>query len=151
MELQSKAVWKDGMTFDTELEGFHLTIDADPEFGGRELGPRPKGLLLSSLIGCTAMDVIAILGKMRVTPESFEVSATGVLDDELPKAYRSITVHYTFRGRDLPENKLRRAVKLSEERYCGVRATLAPAVNIDSEIWVNGEQLQPEETDRMAG
>lgn len=151
MELQSKAVWKDGMAFDTELEGFHFTVDADEQFGGRHLGPRPKGLLLSSLIGCTAMDVIAILGKMRVKPDAFEVSADGVLDDELPKAYQSITVRYTFRGTDLPENKLRRAVQLSEERYCGVRATLAPVLEISSEIWVNGERLPAADADRMAG
>lgn len=150
MELQSKVTWTDGMTFDAELEGFHLTVDADPEFGGRGLGPKPKGLLLSALLGCTAMDVIAILGKMRITVDAFEVSATGTLDDELPKAYRAITLRYDFRGTDLPENKLRRAVQLSEERYCGVRATLVPTVSIGNEIWVNGERLA-EKIDRVAG
>lgn len=150
MELQSRVTWKDGMAFDTELEGFHLTVDADPEFGGRGLGPKPKGLLLSALLGCTAMDVIAILGKMRVTPDAFEVSAVGTLDDELPKAYRAITLRYDFRGPDLPAHKLRRAVQLSEERYCGVRATLAPVVDIKSEIWVNGERLA-DDADRLAG
>ena len=149
MELQSKVVWKDGMAFDTELEGFHFDIDADPEFGGRGLGPRPKGLLLSALLGCTAMDVIAILGKMRVTPRVFEVSAVGTLDDELPKAYRAITVRYEFRGDDLPENKLRRAVQLSEERYCGVRATLAPVLDLSTEIVVNGAVLAEEH--KLAG
>ncbi|HUH01317.1 MAG TPA: OsmC family protein [Kofleriaceae bacterium] len=150
MELQSKVTWTDGMAFDTELEGFHFTIDADAEFGGRGLGPRPKGLLLSALLGCTAMDVISILGKMRITVDGFEVSATGTLDDEMPKAYRSIVLRYDFRGTDLPENKLRRAVQLSEERYCGVRATLVPAVDIGNEIWVNGELLG-DSTGRLAG
>lgn len=138
MELSSTVVWRDGMAFDAELEGFHFTIDADEQFGGRNLGPRPKGLLATALIGCTAMDVIAILGKMRVAVDAFEVSADAVLTDEHPKTFTAITVRYAFRGADLPLGKLRRAVALSEERYCGVRATLAPVVELRHEIWVNG-------------
>jgi putative redox protein len=144
MELNSSVTWKDGMAFDAELEGFRFAIDADEQFGGRGLGPRPKGLLVTSLIGCTAMDVIAILGKMRVAPKTFEVTADAVLTDEHPKRYTRITVAYKLTGDDLPENKIRRAVQLSEERYCGVRATLAPVVEMDHEIWVNGELLSDE-------
>ena len=144
MEMQSTVVWTDGMAFDVELEGFHFAIDADAEFGGRGLGPKPKGLLLSSLIGCTAMDVIAILGKMRVVPATFEVSADSVLTDDHPKKFQTITLRYSFTGDDLPPNKVRRAVSLSEERYCGVRATLAPVVEIGHEIWVNGAPLADE-------
>jgi len=141
MELQSKVTWTDGMAFDAELEGFHFAIDADQEFGGRGLGPKPKGLLATALIGCTAMDVIAILRKMRVTPKTFAVSADAVLTDEHPKRYTSIVIRYELTGDDLPHDKLRRAVKLSEERYCGVRATLAPVVDMHHEIWLNGIRL----------
>lgn len=150
MQLQSTVVWKDGLAFDAELEGFHLTIDADEEFGGRNLGPRPKGLLLTSLIGCTAMDVIAILGKMRVEVDSFQVSSDGELADEHPKKFESVVVRYEFTGADLPERKLRRAVALSEQRYCGVRATLEPVVDMRHEIWVNGAQLSEEEPARKS-
>ncbi len=139
--LESKVVWRDGMAFDAHLDGFEFKIDADEQFGGRKLGPKPKGLLLTSLIGCTAMDVIAILGKMRVAPKSFEVTSAGTLVDEHPKKFERITLIYKFEGTELPEKKLRRAVSLSEERYCGVRATLVPAVEITSEIWVNGAKL----------
>jgi putative redox protein len=146
MELKSTVVWRDGMAFDAELEGHKFTIDADEQFGGRGLGPRPKGLLATALAGCTAMDVIAILGKMRVEVDSFEVSADATLTDEHPKKYQSITVRYSFTGDDLPAKKLRRAIALSEERYCGVSATIAPTVELVHEIFVNGVPLVEEDS-----
>ena len=141
MELYSKVTWKDGMAFEAELEGFRFAIDADAELGGRGLGPRPKGLLATALVGCTAMDVIAILGKMHVPVKGLEVSADAALGDEHPKKYESVVVRYAFTGEDLPAHKLRRAVSLSEERYCGVHATIASVVKTRHEIWVNGERL----------
>jgi putative redox protein len=139
--LQSKVSWKDGMAFEAELEGFRFGIDADPEFGGRGLGPRPKGLLLTALAGCTAMDVVAILGKMRLQPTRLQVSADGELADDHPKRYTTIVLRYEVEG-ELPPNKVDRAVRLSEERYCGVRTSLGPDVRVDSEIWLNGERLE---------
>ena len=89
--VESKVVWRDGMAFDAHLEGFEFIIDADEQFGGQGLGPKPKGLTLTSLIGCTGMDVIAILKKMRVEVEGFEVSSVGTLADEHPKKFERIT------------------------------------------------------------
>ena len=111
------------------------------QFGGEGRGPKPKGLTLASLAGCTAMDVQAILGKMRVETTAFHVDAAAELTEEHPKRFVSATLRYYFEGEDLPLPKLRRAVMLSEERYCGVRATLAPSVDIRSEIYVNGERM----------
>ena len=142
--MESKVVWTDGMAFEAQLEGSSFSIDADEKFGGRGLGPKPKGLLLTSLAGCTAMDVIAILKKMRVAVDHFEVTADGVLAEEHPKKFESIVITYRFEGEDLPIGKLQRAVQLSEERYCGVSATLAPAVELSSEIFVNGSPAHSE-------
>ena len=142
--MQSKVTWKDGMAFDVELDGFNMTIDATEEHGGRGLGARPKGLLLSSLGGCTAMDVISILRKMRAMPESFEVEVRGELRDEDPRSFTNIVVSYRFEGRELKASKIKRAIQLSEERYCGVSATLRPAVQLGHEIWINGEMLEDE-------
>jgi len=144
MDLETKVTWRDGMTFEAELGGFHLTLDADPKFGGRGLGPKPNGLTLTSLAGCTGMDVMSILGKMRVEVDAFEVTAEGDLAEEHPKTVQRIVLRYRFEGKDLPLNKVRRAVNLSEERYCGIRATLAPTVEMVSEIYVNGELLTAE-------
>ncbi len=69
--MKSKVVLKDGMHFVGELDGFELPIDAEEAFGGQNKGPKPKGLILTSLIGCTAMDVVSILRKMKAELESF--------------------------------------------------------------------------------
>ena len=78
--MKSKVVLKNGMHFVGELDGFEIPIDADEQFGGRNLGPKPKGLVLTSLIGCTAMDVISILRKIKAEPDEFGVEAEDVAD-----------------------------------------------------------------------
>ena len=126
--------WKENMTFEAEVQGFKITLDADASVGGENRGPKPKALTLVSLAGCTSMDVISILKKMRVEPESFNVEVEGELTDEHPKYYHSIHVRYIFGGKDLPMAKLEKAVNLSEERYCGVSALLSKGAKITSEI-----------------
>ena len=139
--MESKVVWKEGMAFDVHLDGHTFIIDADPKVGGQDLGPKPKGLTVSSLIGCTGMDVISILTKMRQPVETFEVSARAELTDVHPKRFKAIVVTYTLTGPDtLDTERVRRAVYLSEERYCGVSATLSPVVELSSEIIINGER-----------
>lgn len=130
--------WQDEMAFEASLhENTHkIMIDAVPAVGGRNLGPRPKTLMLVSLGGCTAMDVISILKKMRVTPEYFNVEVEGELTEEHPKYFHTITVNYIFRGKDLPMDKIEKAVKLSEERYCGVSEMLRKSSKIISHIIV---------------
>jgi len=142
--MQSTVTWSGGMAFDTELDGFHFAIDADAEFGGHDKGPRPKGLALSSLAGCTGMDVISILGKMRIVPASFSVEARTELTDEHPRVFREVTLVYRFEGESLPLDRLTRAISLSQDRYCGVSAMLSKATTIRWELWVNGEQVAPD-------
>lgn len=122
------------MTFETEVNGHKLTIDADPSVGGRDLGPRPKPLLLVALAGCTGMDVISILGKMRVTPDDFNVKVEADMTEEHPKYYDKIRIIYEFKGKDLPMEKLEKAVSLSQERYCGVSAMLDKSSALSHEI-----------------
>lgn len=138
--MESSVTWKDGMAFDVALDGHTFTIDADDEFGGRNLGPRPKGLTLASLAGCTAMDVVSILQKMRLPLAGLKVSADGVTATEHPRRFVSIVVRYEVTG-DLPADRVLRAVELSEEKYCGVSATLRPAVPIAHEVWLNGVKV----------
>ena len=137
--MKSSVTWQDGMAFSAELDGFELKIDADEQFGGRGLGPKPKGLLLTSLVGCTAMDVVAILGKMHVEIDGLSVEADGELVSEHPKRFDRIVVRYRFQGKELPIKKLQRAVRLSEESFCGVRASLHPDIAQSTEIFINGE------------
>jgi putative redox protein len=122
--------WTDTMAFDVEVNGHHFMIDADERVGGKDRGPRPKALTLAGLGGCTGMDVISILKKMRVEPEAFDISVEGELTEEHPKYYHTITVTYTFKGKDLPMDKLEKAVTLSQDRYCGVSAMLGKGCKI---------------------
>jgi len=132
-EMKSKVVLKNGMHFDGQLDGFDIPIDADPSVGGQNLGPKPKGLVLTSLVGCTAMDVISILRKMRVEPEEFSVEAQSELTDEHPKVFKKVLITYRLKG-DVPRDKVEKAVTLSQDRYCGVTAMLQKAVPIEYEI-----------------
>jgi putative redox protein len=141
MKLEAKIDWEQGLAFRAHLDGFDFVIDGTPEAGGKNLGARPKGLTLVSLLGCTGMDVISILGKMKVKVEKFEVTAEAQLADEHPKKFLAIKVIYTFSGPGLAPEPLRKAIALSEEKYCGVRATLTPAVKISHEIVVNNQKI----------
>ncbi len=126
--------WKKDMAFEADVNGFKIMLDAEPDVGGQNLGPRPKQLTLVSLAGCTAMDVISILKKMRIEPEVFNVSVEGELTEEHPKYYHKIHMIYELKGQDIDPEKVEKAVNLSRERYCGVSALLRAGASITHEI-----------------
>ena len=126
--------WKQNLAFETEMDGHKLTIDVSPEMGGDDLGPRPKKLMLTALAGCTGLDVIMILKKMKIVPESFNVIVEGGLTEDHPVKYNEMKVIYQFKGKDLPMEKLEKAVKLSEEKYCGVSAVYRDVMPMSTEI-----------------
>lgn len=112
--------WNNKMSFTTEVSGHKITIDANETVGGEDAGPRPKPLMLTALGGCTGMDVVSMLKKMRVELDSFNVKIEAEMTEEHPKHYNKFHIIYQFKGKDLPMEKLEKAVSLSEERYCGV-------------------------------
>ncbi len=136
--MEASVRWTSGMAFDAELEGHHLAIDVPGPDGASGKGPRPKGLLLAGLGGCTGLDVVSILEKMRVPFEGLAVDVSADQSEEHPRVFTRIHVRYRFRGRDLPMDKLERAVQLSQEKYCGVSAMLGKTAAITTEIVVEG-------------
>ncbi|MBI3966273.1 MAG: OsmC family protein [Chloroflexi bacterium] len=110
--------------------GKQLTLDANPLVGGRGLGFRPMELMLLSLAGCTAMDVIAILRKMRQDVTDYRVDVTAQRADEHPKVFTEINVEHVVTGHDLREDAVKRAVELSETRYCPASAMLSKAATV---------------------
>lgn len=126
--------WLSNMAFETEINGHKIVIDAVPEVGGENRGPRPKPFMLAALGGCTAMDVISILKKMHVDIVKFDVIVDGDLTEEFPKHFYKMHVIYEFTGKNLPLDKLEKAVSLSEERYCGVSAVYKKTMELTSEI-----------------
>lgn len=128
--------WQGDMAFEAELDGHKLIIDASPEVGGSDNGPRPKPLMLVALAGCTGMDVVSILKKMRVELNGLRVWVEAEMTEEHPKHYSAMKIIYEFKGKDLPMDKLEKAVNLSEERYCGVSAVYRKAMPVATEIRV---------------
>ncbi|MCX6257936.1 MAG: OsmC family protein [Bacteroidia bacterium] len=126
--------WLENMAFKADVNGHEIILDSKPEFGGKDLGAGPKTLMLVALAGCTAMDVISILGKMRIIIDKFDVSVSGELTETHPKQYYKMHIIYTFTGKNLPYDKLQKSIKLSQEQYCGVSAVYRKAIQITSEI-----------------
>lgn len=121
MKHKVEASWKGKMKFDTEVNGHHFMMDLAGEKGD-DTGPRPKPLMLAALAGCTGMDVISLMKKMRQEVEYFNVIVEGDTEDEQPNAFNRMHVIYEFRGKDLDPEKIEKAIELSMERYCGVSA-----------------------------
>lgn len=129
-----KVNWLENMAFEAVVNGHKIRIDAAEPVGGKNRGPRPKPLMLTALAGCTGMDVVSILKKMRINLDDFNVTVEGDLTDEHPKQFYKMNVIYEFKGKDLPLEKLKKAVSLSEENYCGVSAMYKKAIEVTSEI-----------------
>ncbi len=126
--------WLENMAFESEINGHKIIIDAEPDVGGQDLGPRPKPFMLAALGGCTAMDVVSILKKMRVDFKSLNVIVEGGLTTEHPRHFNKIHVIYEVEGRDLPLDKIEKAVSLSEDKYCGVSVVYKQVMEMTSEI-----------------
>ncbi len=126
--------WLSDMAFEADVDGHKIYIDSTAEHGGKNLGARPKTLMLVALAGCTGMDVVSILKKMRVDFESFSVHVEGDVAEEHPKKFLGMKVVYTLTGKDIPLDKVEKAVNLSKERYCGVQANYTASFPISHEI-----------------
>ncbi len=129
--------WKGNMAFEAEVNGHKFMLDAVEAVGGEDRGPRPKPLMLTALAGCTGMDVVSILKKMRVEFDDFKVSVEGDLTEEHPKQFNKMLVKYEFWGKGIDKAKVEKAVNLSEERYCGVSAVYKKVMPVESEIIIH--------------
>jgi len=133
-EHKIEAVNFSGMAFKTQIGDHQVILDANIDVGGNNLGPSPKIQLLNALAGCTGIDVVSMLNKMRVNFTDFSIEVTGLLADEHPKVYNNIMVNYKIRVAHTDHDKVEKAVKLSKEKYCGVSIMLAKAAKLDKKI-----------------
>ncbi len=117
--MQVNVTWCQAHEFSSEFEGTITPID-----GNKITGPGPKSLLLSGLAGCSGIDVVDILEKMRVPFTDLSISAEAEQTDEHPKVFKEITLVYSIRTAPENEEKLKKAIELSLEKYCGVAAML---------------------------
>ncbi|MDB9755861.1 OsmC family protein [Winogradskyella sp.] len=113
--------WQGGLTFaSNNPSGKNVIMDTNIEGQNERYGLSPKAMMLSSLAGCSALDVISTLDKMKEVIDDFKIDVSGELTDEHPRYYHTVVVDYHFYGSDLNNSKCERAVDLSVEKYCGV-------------------------------
>jgi putative redox protein len=129
--MDAAAQWAGGMRFaGTAESGGTITMDARPEHGGTGQGPSPMETLLLALAGCTGMDVVSILGKMRAPLAGLEIRVSGDRAEEHPRVFTRIRLEYIARGNDLKPEQVKRAVDLSQEKYCSVSAMLRASAEL---------------------
>lgn len=140
--MYSKAKWNENLSFTAELDGHKIEIDTSIENGGKDRGPRPKGLLLTALLGCTGMDVASLFQKMKIPVESFSLDASAETTEEHPKVFKDIILNYYFSGKIEDRiNDIIKAIKLSQEKYCGVSAMLRKNSKIIVNLFVNDKKI----------
>lgn len=126
--------WLGDMAFETNNpSGLSFRIDASPDDGGSGSGMRPKALMLSSLAGCAGLDIAMLIRKMKLNVADFHIETIGTLGEDHPRTYDSVRVEFHFHGPDLAHDKLRRAVDLSVEKYCGVIAMFRQFAELEFE------------------
>lgn len=136
MNTSIQTSWKANLAFDSAIDDHHVITDAPVSVGGDGSGASPKKLMMASLAGCTGIDVIAILKKMRVAIDDLDITVQAELTDEEPSLYSAMHIIYDFKGQNLPYEKLKRAVELSQEKYCGVSMMYGKVMDISWEIKV---------------
>ena len=126
--------WNEGLSFEADVMGFKIHMDADPEHGGMGKGPKPKPLMMVALAGCTGMDVVSLLEKMRVPFVDLNIRVEGEITEDHPKRFTRMKLIYEISGKDLDLAKIEKAINLSKEKYCGVSASYQKAMDIEHEI-----------------
>ncbi len=127
--------WQGDLEFESSLPSGHkITLDASEESGGHNQGPRPMELLLSGLGGCTGIDVVLILNKMKAEIEEFHLDIDAERAEEPPKRFEKIHLTYKFKGKNLTERRVERAISLSEDKYCSASSSFNAEITSSFEI-----------------
>lgn len=139
--MKARVKWTHDMMFVGETASGHAVVmDAAPDIGGRNLGPRPMELMLLSLGGCSSIDVVLILKRSREAVTDCDVEIHAERADTDPKVFTTINLHFIVSGNNLDPKKVERAIKLSHEKYCSASAMLGASAQLtyDFEIRAAG-------------
>ncbi len=104
--------------------GHQITIGFSEDIGGKDNGPSPMELLLHGVAGCTGIDILLVLKKMKATVSDFEIKIDGERADTHPKRFEKIKMEYIIKGQGLTEKNVKRAIELSQEKYCSATNSL---------------------------
>ncbi|MYL18510.1 OsmC family peroxiredoxin [Halobacillus litoralis] len=136
--MEFKVQWNGDMAFSGDTPSGHtVNMDAGEESGGKNGGARPTELLMNAVAGCTGIDIISILKKMRLPIEDFHMDVSGDRAEEHPRKFTTMHIHYDLKG-DLPEEKVVRAIQLSKDKYCSVSHSVSAELTVSYSI--NGVQ-----------
>jgi putative redox protein len=126
-------VHKVGLSFEANIDQYQFGMDttSDASVGG---GPSPKKLMLAGLAGCTGIDIVSILEKMKVSFSDFHVNIEAELTEEHPQIYHTVNIIYTIKVSEEDQSKMERAVYLSKEKYCGVSDMFSHFAKLDFKI-----------------
>lgn len=123
--------WIEGKQFIGVDSTHHSVVLSTPDEG---IGIKPSELLLIAVASCSAVDVVEILAKKRMTLSYLEISSSGEQDQDPPWTFRKIHLHYKIGGKNLTEKAVEQAIQLSEEKYCSVAATIRPTAQITTDF-----------------
>jgi len=131
MLVTANVKWVDGLRFVGESGSGHaIVMDAPVENGGANTGMTPMELLLAAIGGCSGMDVASMLKKKRLVVSDIEIKVNGKKAAEDPKRYTDIQLEFILTGKSLPEEAVKKAIDLSMDKYCSVKATLEGSAKI---------------------
>lgn len=117
--------WKGDLSFEgIGKSGKSITLDVPLEMGGHEDGLTPMEAVLVALGGCTGIDVITILKKMKSEIKTFNMEISAERAETYPKRFTNINIKYLLEGPDLEKSKIEKAIKLTQEKYCSVLKSL---------------------------
>ncbi len=137
--MKAKMSWQGGLKFEgTGVFGHKIITDGAKSAGGEESGYKPTELLLFGIAGCTGVDVVRILEKMRQKVDDIEIEVVAEQPDEYPKPFHKIAINYTVHGDNLDEAKVAQAIELSETKYCAVSQTCS----LNSEVTTSFKIVQ---------
>ena len=134
--MESSLEWRTEMQFECHTRGIKTFLDASVEHGGHDAGPNPKELILNAMMGCTAMDVISMLVKMRQKPNRFLMNIRAEKSEVPPVYFKKAKMNYFLYG-DLENEKVLKAVQASMEKYCGVNFMISLSCEISYEVFLN--------------
>ena len=127
-------VFNKHMAFTSTINGHNIRMDTTADDGGEDSGPSPKRLMLASLAGCTGIDIVSILNKMKVEFSDFSIGVHAALTTEHPQIYNHVKLTYKIKLAEEDKSKMIKAVNLSTEKYCGVYAMFKTFAKMDTEI-----------------
>ncbi len=129
--LSAKITHVKGLQFIGDSSSGHaIVMDGDLSVGGQNTGPRPMELLLLAAGGCSGMDVISILKKKKQDVTSLEINVKGEKAEDYPKKFTEISLEFIVKGKNIAEEAVKRAIELSMNKYCSVKATLEGSAKI---------------------